>query len=197
MPPRNGIGVTGFVLGLVGLVFSPIPFIGVIAWPLVILGLILSIIGLARVKSGKASNKGLSITGIALSALGLIVCIVWIFVFNAAVDQVNEEINRTAKVSYEITGDAKNVEVIYGEVLNPVTETVPTLPWNKDAAVEQGSREQGRLQGRHAHRDHGRDRWLDHLQDHRRRQGRLDQDRLRGIRHGRLHRHLMPTALKP
>ncbi|WP_410660909.1 DUF4190 domain-containing protein [Amycolatopsis sp. lyj-112] len=132
LPPRNGIGVTGFVLGLVGLVFSPIPFIGVIAWPLVILGLIFSIIGLMRVKSGKASNKGLSITGIALSALGLVVCVVWIFVFNAAVDEVNTELNRTAKVSYEVTGDAANVEVIYGEVLNPVTETIPALPWNKD-----------------------------------------------------------------
>ncbi|MFD6069124.1 DUF4190 domain-containing protein [Amycolatopsis lurida] len=132
MPPRNGIGVTGFVLGLVGLVFSPIPFVGVIAWPLVILGLIFSIIGLIRVKNGKASNKGLSITGIALSALGLVVCVVWIFVFNAAVNEVNNELNRTAKVSYEVTGDAANVEVIYGEVLNPATETVPALPWNKE-----------------------------------------------------------------
>ncbi|MFD2469990.1 DUF4190 domain-containing protein [Amycolatopsis silviterrae] len=130
--PRNGIGITGFVLGLVGLVFSPIPFVGVVAWPLVILGLVFSIVGLVRVKSGKATNKGLSITGIAVSALGLAVCIVWVFVFNAAVDEVNTELNRTAKVSYEVTGDAKNVDVVYGEVLNPVNETVPALPWNKE-----------------------------------------------------------------
>ncbi|WP_406636482.1 DUF4190 domain-containing protein [Amycolatopsis sp. WGS_07] len=132
LPPRNGIGITGFVLGLVGLVFSPIPFVGVVAWPLVVLGLVFSIVGLVRVKGGKATNKGLSITGIALSALGLVVCVVWVFVFNAAVDEVQTEINRTAKVSYEVSGDAKNVDVVYGEVLNPINETVAALPWNKE-----------------------------------------------------------------
>src|SRR3979411_410233 len=30
--PRNGLGTAGFVLGLIGLIFSPIPFIGVVAW---------------------------------------------------------------------------------------------------------------------------------------------------------------------
>ncbi|WP_158846605.1 MmpS family transport accessory protein [Saccharothrix deserti] len=129
--PRNGLGTTGFVLGLVGLVFSPIPFIGVIAWPLVILGLIFSVIGLARVNKGIASNKGLSITGIAASAIGLIVCIVWVFVFNSAVNEIQEEVAKTAKVDYEVTGDAANVELMYGEVLEPKEETTPTLPWTK------------------------------------------------------------------
>lgn len=131
VPPRNGLGTAGFVVGLVGLVFSPIPFIGIIAWPLVILGLIFSAVGLARVKKGKATNKGLSITGIVVSALGLVVCIVWIFIFNKAVADVNDQINRTAEVTYELTGDATNVDVMYGEALNPKSETVPALPWNK------------------------------------------------------------------
>jgi hypothetical protein len=42
---QNGLGTSGFVLGLIGLIFSPIPIVGVIAWPLVILGLIFSAIG--------------------------------------------------------------------------------------------------------------------------------------------------------
>lgn len=132
-PPRNGLGTAGFVLGLVGLVFSPIPFIGVVAWPLVILGLIFSAVGLARVNKGRATNKGLSITGIAVSVLGLAVCIVWVFVFNSAVNEIQEEVNRVAKVDYEVTGDAANVEILYGEVLDPKTETAPTLPWTKQA----------------------------------------------------------------
>ncbi|MFD9893401.1 DUF4190 domain-containing protein [Amycolatopsis sp. NPDC059027] len=131
-PPRNGIGTTGFVLGLIGLVFSPIPFVGIVAWPLVVLGLIFAAIGLARVRKGIASNKGLSIAGIVVSVLGLGVCITWIFVFNKAVDDVNKELTKTAKVSYEVTGDAKNVEIVYGEVLNPSTETAPALPWHKN-----------------------------------------------------------------
>ena len=58
-PPRNGLGTAGLVAGLVGLVFSPIPFVGVVAWPLVVLGLILSAVGVARVRAGKATNRGL------------------------------------------------------------------------------------------------------------------------------------------
>ncbi|WP_020667431.1 DUF4190 domain-containing protein [Amycolatopsis nigrescens] len=129
--PRNGLGTAGFVLGLVGLVFSPIPIIGVIAWPLVVLGLVFSAVGLSLVGKGKATNKGLSIAGIIVSVLGLVVSIVVAVLVNKAVTEVTDEVNRTASVTYEVTGDAKNVEIIYGEVLNPSTETVASLPWNK------------------------------------------------------------------
>lgn len=130
--PRNGLGITGFVLGLTGLVFSPIPFVGMIAWPLVILGLIFSIVGVVRVKNGKATNKWLSIIGIIASVVGLVVCIVWVAVIGSAVNDVNKEVNRVAKVKYEVTGDAKSVDVSYGEALNPKEETVTTLPWSKE-----------------------------------------------------------------
>ncbi|MGA6168230.1 MmpS family transport accessory protein [Amycolatopsis magusensis] len=130
-PPRNGIGITGFVLGLVGLVFSPIPFIGVVAWPLVILGLIFSIFGVVRVNKGVATNKVLSIVGIVASVIGLGVCVAWVFVFNQAVNEVQDEYNRTAAVTYDVTGDATGVEVTYGEALNPISETVSALPWTK------------------------------------------------------------------
>ncbi|GAB2746411.1 MmpS family transport accessory protein [Amycolatopsis magusensis] len=130
-PPRNGIGITGFVLGLVGLVFSPIPFIGVVAWPLVILGLIFSIFGVVRVNKGVATNKVLSIVGIVASVIGLGVCVAWLFIFNQAVNEVQDEYNRTAAVTYDVTGDATGVEVTYGEALNPISETVDTLPWTK------------------------------------------------------------------
>ncbi|MEJ2856117.1 MULTISPECIES: MmpS family transport accessory protein [unclassified Saccharothrix] len=131
VPPRNGLGTAGFVLGVVGLVLSPVPFIGVVAWPLVVLGLIFSAVGIARVSKGKATNKGLSIAGVVASVLGLAVCITWVFIFNAAVDEVKQEVERVAKVDYEVTGDATDVEILYGEVLDPKSETAPTLPWTK------------------------------------------------------------------
>ncbi|HEX8868439.1 MAG TPA: MmpS family transport accessory protein [Lentzea sp.] len=130
--PRNGVGITGFVLGLTGLVFSPIPVVGMIAWPLVILGLIFSVVGVVRVKSGKADNKWLSIFGIITSVVGLVVSVVWVAVIGSAVNDVQEEVNRVAKVTYEVTGDAKNVDVTYGEVLEPKEEKVATLPWTKE-----------------------------------------------------------------
>ncbi|PWV83985.1 hypothetical protein SAMN05421630_1011335 [Prauserella marina] len=130
--PSNGLGTTGFVLGLVGLVFSPVPFIGVVAWPLVILGAVFSAIGLFRALNGKATNKALSIAGLVLSVLGLAVCVIWAVAFKQAVDEVDAEINRVAKVHYEVTGDAKDVDILYGEILEPVSETAPELPWEKD-----------------------------------------------------------------
>lgn len=83
---RNGLGTAGFVVGLVGLIFSPIPLIGVIAWPLVIVGLVLSIIGLRRARGG-AGNKGLSVAGIVCSAVGLVLCLLWTVAFGNAVDE--------------------------------------------------------------------------------------------------------------
>ncbi len=130
--PRNGIGVTGFVLGLTGLVLSPIPIVGMIAWPLVILGAIFSAVGVVRVKNGKADNKVLSILGIIFSVVGLVVCIVWVAVIGNAVNEVQQEVNTTAKVKYEVTGDAKNVDISYGETLEPKEETAATLPWTKE-----------------------------------------------------------------
>jgi uncharacterized membrane protein len=133
--PQNGLGTAGFVLGLIGLLFSPIPLIGVIAWPLVILGLIFSLVGLTRATKGRATNKGLAIAGVVLSVIGLIICILWVAAFGKAVDDVNKESSRVATVQYEITGDAKNVTITYttfsGDGTSTGQETAATLPWTK------------------------------------------------------------------
>lgn len=84
-PMSNGLGTAGFVLGLVGLLFSFIPIIGVVAWPLTIVGLVLAILGFNRTRNGRADNRGLAIAGIVLSALGLVVCVLYAAVFTAAV----------------------------------------------------------------------------------------------------------------
>ncbi|MEV4145451.1 DUF4190 domain-containing protein, partial [Amycolatopsis sp. NPDC049691] len=101
-PPRNGLGTAGFVLGLVGLVFSPIPFVGVVAWPLVVLGLILSAVGVARVRAGKATNKGLSIAGIVVSVLGLVVSVLWVVVIGKAISDVHDQATQHHTVTYEV-----------------------------------------------------------------------------------------------
>ncbi|MGO1051943.1 MmpS family transport accessory protein [Crossiella sp. CA198] len=129
--PSNGIGTTGFILGLVGLIISLIPLFGVIAWPLVILGIIFSAIGLVRIKNGKADNKGLTIAGLVAAVVGLGICITWTVVAAMAVNNVRAELDRVAKVEYEVTGTATDVEVTYGEVLKPQEEKVAKLPWTK------------------------------------------------------------------
>ncbi|RCW43326.1 hypothetical protein DFQ14_107216 [Halopolyspora algeriensis] len=95
--PRNGLGTTGFVLGLLATLFSLIPIIGVIAWPLAILGLIFGILGILRARKGAATNKGLAIAGTVLAAIGLVICIIWTALAGAAVEGANRELNRIEK----------------------------------------------------------------------------------------------------
>lgn len=133
--PSNGLGTSGFIIGLIGLILSPIPFIGVIAWPLVVLGIIFSAIGIAKVRAGRATNKGLSIAGLVVSVVGLVICIIWVVAIKDAVDDVNEEANRESTITYEVTGDAASVDVdysTYGDSISSNQETVTTLPWSKE-----------------------------------------------------------------
>ncbi|GAA2813039.1 hypothetical protein [Saccharopolyspora taberi] len=122
--PRNGFGTTALVLGIIGLVFSFVPVVGVVAWPLVVLGLIFGILGTNRAGRGEATNKGAAIAGIATSGLGLVICIVWTVVFGSAVSQLDRELaqpnsplGQTADpVSPADTdADAETVRLAFGE----------------------------------------------------------------------------------
>lgn len=133
--PSNGLGTAGFVLGLIGLLLSFIPVIGVVAWPLVILGIVFSAVGMGKASKGRATNKGLSIAGLVLSIVGLIICVVWAVAFKDAADDLEEEANREAVIVYEVSGDATGVDVIYstyGDQVTSSNETVATLPWTKE-----------------------------------------------------------------
>jgi hypothetical protein len=136
--PRNGLGTTGFVVGLVGLIFSPIPLVGIVAWPLVVLGVIFSAIGYARTRSGVATNKGLSIAGLAVSVVGLVICILWVAVIGKATSDVVNQANQTITVAYDAGGDAKNATVDYSSFANgsfsDSTQQV-SLPWHKDVTA--------------------------------------------------------------
>jgi len=136
--PSNGLGTTGFVLGVIGLVFSFIPLIGVVAWPLVILGIIFSAVGISKAAKGRATNKGLAIAGLVVSIVGLVICILWVAVWNEAVDDINEEANREAVIVYEVTGDAPSADITYstyGDEMTTNQETVTELPWRKEVTT--------------------------------------------------------------
>ena len=137
--PSNGLGTAGFVLGLIGLLFSFIPVIGVVAWPLVILGIVFSAVGMSKASKGRATNKGLAIAGLVVSIVGLIICIVWAVAFSDAADDLQDEANREAVIVYEVTGDAANVDVAYstyGDQVTSSNEAVTTLPWTKEVKTK-------------------------------------------------------------
>lgn len=65
----NSMGTAGFVLALLALVLCWIPVVNWILW---LLGVIFSIIGVCK----KGCKKGLAITGLILSFIGIIIDIV-------------------------------------------------------------------------------------------------------------------------
>ena len=133
--PQNGLGTAGFVLGLIGLLFSVIPLVGVVAWPLVILGLIFSLIGYGRGRRGHATNKGLALAGAIVSAVGLLICILWVAAFNKAASDVNKEANQTVTISYDAGGTAKDATVNYSTFSTSGSsegQQDTSLPWHKD-----------------------------------------------------------------
>ena len=73
-----GLGTAALVLGIVAVVFSFIPLVGIIAWPIGITGLILGFVGLARVNRREATNRGVAIAGLITSGAALVICVLWL-----------------------------------------------------------------------------------------------------------------------
>jgi hypothetical protein len=75
---RNGLGTAALVLGIIAVIFSFIPLVGIIAWPIGITGLILGFVGLARVNRREATNRGVTIGGLITSGAALAICLLWL-----------------------------------------------------------------------------------------------------------------------
>jgi hypothetical protein len=79
-PLGAGMATTGMVLGIVGIVLCWTAFGGML---LGLLALVFGIIGLQRVRRGEGSGRGRAITGIVTGALGLVLGVVFLFVWLA------------------------------------------------------------------------------------------------------------------
>ena len=75
----NGMATAAMVIGIIGLVVSIIPVLGMIAWLLCPLAIILGFI--AR---GKPVGKGAAMTGIITGGIGLLISIAWVTLFATA-----------------------------------------------------------------------------------------------------------------
>ena len=64
---KNGLGVAGFVIALIGFIFSWIPLINVFSIWLCWVGLVLSLVAVFL----KNKKKGLAIAGIVLGVVGI------------------------------------------------------------------------------------------------------------------------------
>lgn len=79
----NGCATASLVLGILALLSSWIPLVGVIAWPLALIGLPLGFVGINKARGGAPGN-GTAVAGAILSGLALIVCVLYVVVFAGA-----------------------------------------------------------------------------------------------------------------
>lgn len=82
------MGIASLILGILSIIIGFIPLCGAIAFVPAIIGLILGIVDTVA-KSKKGEKKGMSITGIVLSAIAIVIISLWIFVFGVAASQVD------------------------------------------------------------------------------------------------------------
>jgi hypothetical protein len=73
---RNNAAVIGATLGSVSMFLSLIPLIGIVAWVLAPLGLLISGIGLLVGASRKVGRVG-ALWGLLTSGVALLVCMAW------------------------------------------------------------------------------------------------------------------------
>ncbi len=75
----NGLAVASLVLGILSILFVWIPFIGLVAWILALIGLVLGLVGMSR-----PTGRGMALAGSICSGIGLLGCIGWLVLIGAA-----------------------------------------------------------------------------------------------------------------
>lgn len=70
--PKNGMGISSLVLGIIGCVIAFLPFLFWIAFVFAVLGLIFGPVGIARAREGTATNLGVAVAGTVLSGIALL-----------------------------------------------------------------------------------------------------------------------------
>lgn len=100
----NGLATAGFVLGLLGLLSSWIPFLNIVGIILGVIGVVLAGVGLAKSKKANA-GKGLAIAGLVLGALAVVIAVLINAVFVSAVDTALDETTNTIVEAPSDSGD--------------------------------------------------------------------------------------------
>jgi Domain of unknown function (DUF4190) len=87
----NGMATTGFVCGLLAAIFGVIPFVFYLSFPLGIIGIVFSYIGLRRAnREPERGGRGLAIAGLVLGIIGLVLAVLWIAVIAAALEETDD-----------------------------------------------------------------------------------------------------------
>ncbi|GAA3489790.1 DUF4190 domain-containing protein [Streptomyces cremeus] len=73
--PQNGMGITAVVLGLAGCGLGVLVFLFWMSWLPSLLAVVFGFVGLAKVRKGAATNKGLTLAGTILGFVGILMAV--------------------------------------------------------------------------------------------------------------------------
>lgn len=122
-PNGKGLGTAGLIVGIVALLFSFIPCLGMYAALPALVGIVLSAIAMKQASKAGAA-KGMAIGGMVCSIIGLIIAIYWIY---AAYFLMNHSSEALMEISKEMNQngamDSLNKAL---EQLKDITDTMDT-----------------------------------------------------------------------
>ena len=85
-PSKSGLGIAGFVLGIIALATSFLPIINNFSALLAVIGFALALIGTIACVRGRKSGKGLSIAGVVMNVIAFAVVLATQSMYSSAID---------------------------------------------------------------------------------------------------------------
>ncbi len=85
-PSKSGLGIAGFVLGIIALATSFLPIINNFSALLAAIGFVLALIGTIACVKGRKSGKGLSIAGVVMNVIAFVVVLATQSMYSSAID---------------------------------------------------------------------------------------------------------------
>ena len=115
---KSGLGIAGFVLGIIALATSSLPIINNFSALLAAIGFVLALIGTIACVKGRKSGKGLSIAGVVMNVITFAVVLATQSMYSSAIDDAlsgtsvvpqpaTEQPATTAPASDEVADDAQ------------------------------------------------------------------------------------------
>lgn len=97
MPPRNNLALAAIILGVVALL--GLFLIGIVDAVIIIAGLVVGILAVRQVKRGESNRRGFAIAGVVLSAVALVLFVVFVIVNQRAVSDCKKKIGHSPSSS--------------------------------------------------------------------------------------------------
>lgn len=85
-PSKTGLGIAGFVLGIIALATSFLPIINNFSALLAAIGFVLALIGTIACVKGRKSGKGLSVAGVVMNVIAFAVVLATQSMYSSAID---------------------------------------------------------------------------------------------------------------